>query len=222
MRPPSDAPKGTDYLLMLSRGWIVILCATVLSAGVGWLSWQFAKPTYQSTSKVMVATPGAATTFDSFYGLLNSRSRILSYLLLSHSNQVASRTIEQLGLSDTPADLSKRIVVLPSSTPVFDIAVTGDDPDETQAVTEAVTTNLIALSRQMATVDTAATELIQVDSAGPAQRMGSMWSRVGQAAVLGLILSIVAVIGWALLHGRVLGRRQLARVVEDADAQRTS
>lgn len=216
MKAPADAPRVGDYLLIVARGWVVVVVATALSVGVGWLAWQFGERDYTSSSKVMITTPTGATTFDAFYGLLNSRSRITTYETLVHGNQVTSRTIQQLGLTDTPDELAGRVVIPPSSSPVLDVMVRGKDPAQTQAIAQAVTDNLIALSGQMAKVDTAATGLVQVDPAGPAQRVGSATQSMTVAGGLGLLLSVVFVIGSALLRGRVLGRRQLARVVEQA------
>ena len=38
MIPPKDAPTIRDYGHVLRRHWVVLLCAVVLSAGMGWVS----------------------------------------------------------------------------------------------------------------------------------------------------------------------------------------
>jgi hypothetical protein len=79
---------------------------------------------------------------------------------------------------------------------------------------------MIALSRQMASVDTVDTELVLVDDAGPAQRQGSIWQTILAAAALGLILSVVLISARELLTDRLLGRGQVDRVVGEAAAER--
>jgi capsular polysaccharide biosynthesis protein len=201
---------------MLLSYWFIIVLATAGAAGMGWVSWQTAKPVYQSTASVLVTSPGAATTFDSFYGQLNSASRALTFQLLAHTERVTSRVIEQLGSSDTTADLAGRITVLPVASTIFDVVVSGSDPDETRDVAQAVTTTLIDVQRQMATSDGSGAELTQLDEAGVAKRAGSMWRTIWQAAVLGLVFSIVLTIGFGVLRGRLLSRGQLDRAVQEA------
>ena len=65
----------------------------------------------------------------------------------------------------------------------------------------------------MAQVDTAGTELVQVDAAGPAQRQGSLRQSIIEAGVVGFVLSLVLVLAWGLIEDRLLGRRQVDRVV---------
>ena len=50
MIPPKDAPKLRDYGNILRRHWLVLLCAVVLSTGVGWVSWHEQTPIYQSNT----------------------------------------------------------------------------------------------------------------------------------------------------------------------------
>ena len=49
-------PRVRDYLLMLRNGWLVILAATALSVGAGWLAWQTTDPVYSSTARVFATT----------------------------------------------------------------------------------------------------------------------------------------------------------------------
>ncbi|MCW2552725.1 MAG: Chain length determinant protein [Mycobacterium sp.] len=221
MKVPVGAPKLRDYLQMALNGWVVILCAAVLSAGVGWLTWRTETPDYQSSTKVLITTPGSATAMDAFYGQGNSISRGLTYTLLARSAAVTSRTIEQLGLASTTDELAAQITVLPSPSTVFDITVTGTDPEQTRQIADAVTANLIGLSRQMASVDTSATDLVQVDKATPPHRMGSVWQSIIQATALGVALAIVLLIAVALVQDRLLGRRQVGRISDEEIAEST-
>lgn len=218
MRPPAHAPRVRDYLELLRRGWLVILCATILSAGAGWLAWQTAAPVYDSTARVFVTTPGGATPLDAYYGHLTSVSRTVTLQQLARSPQVTMRTIEKLELDDRPSQLAARISVRVKDSAMMDVVVTGHDPELTQATANAVAENLVALSRQMRDVDTGSAELILVDAADPAIRRGSMWQALIPGGMLGLAISAVMVLCYGLVRNRVLGKRHLDHVVDEAVA----
>ena len=169
---------------------------------------------------MLITAPGDATTLDAIYGQIVAESRILSYQLLARSNRVTQRTIDQLDLAETTDGLAARISVAPTSTPLLNIAVTGTDPEDTRRVADGVTASLIAVSHEMAQVDTAGTELVQVDPAGPAKRQGSLTGSMIEAGVLGFVVSFFLVLAWGLIENRLLGRRQLERVVNDAAGAR--
>ena len=215
MKTPSGVPLVRDYLRMIASGWLVIFCATVLSAAAGWFSWYSADPLYQSTAKLFVITPGNATTIDAYYGQLNAALRAPTYQQLAQSKQVTTRTIEQLALTETPDSLAARISVLPTTTVLFDVTVVGTDRDLTRETADAVADHMVGLSRQLATVETGDTELIKVGDAAPAQREDSMPSAIVQAAAVGFALSVLLVIATALLRDRLLARRQVDRLVSE-------
>jgi capsular polysaccharide biosynthesis protein len=221
MRPPAFAPRIRDYATILRDGWVVILCATVVSAGVGFAHWQFTSPVYASTAKVFVTTPGSATTLDAYYGEQIAVPRASTFQVLARSSQVTSRTIEQLGLPETSEELAGHITVPPTTSALLDIVVTGADAQRTQEVASAVAANMVALSKEMAAVDTVGTELVSVDDASPAQRQGSMWKSILTATALGFVLSIVLISARGLLEDRLLARGQVDRVVGEATAERT-
>ena len=219
---PVYAPKVRDYLHMAAQGWFVIVLATVLSAGVGWLSWQTSPPVYHSSTKVLVSTPGAATSFDAFYGFLTSIGHATTYGRLARSTQVTARTIQQLDLAETTDELAARISVLPDTPTIFDVGVTGRDPAQTQEIAQVATGHLIGVARQIATIDGAGTELVMIDQAAPAKRVGSVWLSVVEGAALGLGLSLLLVIAYALIRDRLLGRGQLGRIVAETNVAKTN
>jgi capsular polysaccharide biosynthesis protein len=220
MKPPAGAPRIRDYLTILRDGWIVILCATLVSAGVGFLQWRTSSPVYVSSAKLFITTPGSATALDAYYGQLVAVPRATTFEQLARSSQVTSRTIEQLGLPETSEELAAHITVPPTNTALLDVVVTGSDPARTQDVARSVAANMISLSREIASVDTVGTELMLVDDAGPAQRQGSMWKNILIATVLGFVLSIVLISARGLLEDRLLARGQVDRVVGEATAER--
>lgn len=213
-------PRVRDYLHMLRNGWLVILAATALSVGAGWLAWETADPVYTSTARVFATTRGSATPVDAYYGHLNSVSRTLTIQSLARSPQVTTRTIDQLGLEDTPGDLASHVSVGVTTSALMDIQVTGGDPTQTRRIANAVAANLMQLTREMGGLDTSNVDLVLVDSAGPADRVGSMWKFMFHAGALGLALSAVSVLAYGLVRNKVLGKGHVDRVVDEAVAGR--
>jgi capsular polysaccharide biosynthesis protein len=209
-----------DYLVLLRNGWIVILAATALSVGAGWLAWETSDPVYSSTARMFATTRGSATPIDAYYGHLNSVSRTLTIQRLARSPQITARTVDQLGLQDTPDGLGSRITVGVTTSALVEVQVTGDNPELTRRTTNAVAANLLQLTREMGGVDTSNVELAIVDAAGPADRLGSMWQFMLHAGLLGLALSAMLVLGYGLVRNKVLGKRDVDRVVEEAVAGR--
>jgi capsular polysaccharide biosynthesis protein len=213
-------PRVREYLHMVRNGWIVILAATALSVGAGWVAWESADPLYTSTARAFATTRGSATPLDAYYGHLNSVSRTLTIQRLARSPQITARTVDQLGLEDTPDGLGSRITIGVSGSAVMDIQVSGEDPDLTRRTTNAVAANLLQLTREMGGVDTSNVELAIVDSAGPAERVGSMWQFMFHAGLLGLALSTLLVLGYGLVRNKLLGLIEVDRVVDEAVAGR--
>lgn len=213
-------PRLRDYLLMLRNGWIVILAATALSVGAGWVGWQTSAPVYSSTARVFATTKGSATPVDAYYGHLNSVSRTLTIQSLARSPQVTMRTIDQLGLDVTPGDLASRIAVGVTTSALMNVVVTGDDPTITRRTANAVAANLMQLTREMGGLDTSNVDLVLVDSAGPAERVGSTWQFMLHAGALGLAISAVLVLAYGLVGNKVLGKGHVDRVVDEAVAGR--
>jgi capsular polysaccharide biosynthesis protein len=216
MISPPDAPKAADYLRILGRRWWILVCATALAAGLGWVSWQTETPIYTSSSKVLITSPGSATPLDALYGQINAESRVVTYQFLARSARVTERVIDELGLPETTDDLAGRISIPLTLTAVLDVSVKGTDAEETRKVADAVTSTMVAVSQELAKVDTGGTELVVVDAAGPAKRDGSMRQSIITAAVLGFVVALVLVLALGLLEDRLLARRQIGRVVDAA------
>lgn len=219
MRPPAHVPRIRDYLQLLRDGWIVILCATALSVGAGWVAWKTVNPVYYSTARVFATTPGSATPLDAYYGHLSSVSRTVTIQQLARSPQVTLRTINELGLQESPADpLASHISVVVKDSALMEIVVSGDDPDLTRRTADAVAENLIEVTREIRAVDTSSPELVLVDAAEPARPRGSMWDFLLPAGGFGLALSVVLVLGYGLVRDRLLGKGQIDHVVDEAVA----
>jgi capsular polysaccharide biosynthesis protein len=215
VRPPADAPRAHDYLKILTRYWLVVVLATLLSAGAGWLVWDHQR-TFVASAKFMVVTPGGAQPFDAFYGNVTAESRTLTYQDLIRTPQIRLRIEDQLGLSAAEAnDLVQRIVVIPTQSPLFDVVVSDEDPDAAVNTVNTLARTMVQVSQALQSVDASAAGLVLVDAASGAGDARGKWSSAMLiGGLLGLAVSVVAIVGYGLARGSVTNRRQIARVVE--------
>ncbi|MUL46803.1 hypothetical protein FZI85_15450 [Mycobacterium sp. CBMA293] len=213
---PSAVPRVRDYVLFVKNSWALVLVTTALCAAVGWWSWHDSKPVYQSTASLFVRTEGSATPLDAYYGDTTMLGQMETYRQLAASAQVVSPIIQKLGLVESDKELAGRILVLPSPDAVLNVTVTGSDPDQTSQIAHEVVNNMAAVSNRLAVVAGTGTTIAVVDDAGPADRVGGMWSVILTGAVLGFALCLIAVIARALIMGQVQSRKHLERVVADA------
>lgn len=229
MKPPAGVPRIRDYLRMLARGWVVIVCATLLSAGAGVLVARYLQdPEYVATTRVFAVVPGDAQTHAAYEGNRGASVRIQTYAQLATSTIVTQRTIDELGLAETPEELAEHITT--TSTPdtlsrfsyplsvLLDVKVSGNDPDRTVDVANAVTRNLIAASEELEWNESeSGPGLVLVDEAKTAPRVTeSLLSVAGVGAAWGLALSALALMAVGAFGDRVLNRDQIEYVAGDS------
>lgn len=208
-----NAPRGRDYLVMLREGWVVLAATAVLSALLGWFTFTFVNPQYTSTATFVAVAPGGATPIDAFYGNFTAKNKVISYLMLAKDRRVTSRTIDQLQLTGEPEDLAAQITIAPSSTTVFDVTVASKNADQAYNVATVLGHNLVELSRQMAQMDKATTEIIQVDRPTQPAKTGSLKRSLGLSLGIGLPMAMILVIARALASDRLVRREQFQNVV---------
>lgn len=229
MRPPVDVPRVRDYLHMVARGWLVILVATILSAAAVVAGDRYLQdPVYAASTQLFAVVPGDAQTHSAYEGNRGSTVRIETYAQLAISTIVTQRTIDELGLPDTPAQLAKRISVrsVPDTLSRFaypmsvliNVQVTGNDPNRTVDVANAVARNLVAATQELEWSGSASgPALVLIDDAKSAKNAGRSWlSNAGIGAAVGLVLSCLAVIAIGTRRDKVLSREQLGHVAKQS------
>jgi capsular polysaccharide biosynthesis protein len=215
MKAPSPVPRVRDYLRILARYWVIIVCVTALSVGAGWVAHRTTKPVYVATSRIFVVAPGSAELYDTYNGHLAAAGHATTIQQLAQNPQVVKRTIDQLGLQQTPAQLIKRIKPVVHDT-LVEINVTGDTPELARDTAISVTYNLIALSKEMTDLDKSGTDIVLVDSPSDAYDSRAplkLYLQLGGA--LGLALSLLLVIALGRWRDSVLTTEQVARIVDE-------
>lgn len=235
MKPPAGVPRIRDYMRMLARGWVVIVCATALSAGAGVLVDRYLKDVeYVAATRVFAVVPGDAQTHAAYEGNRGASVRMQTYAQLATSTIVTQRTIDELGLHETPEELAEHITT--TSTPdtlsrfsyplsvVLDVRVNGDDPRRTVDIANGVTRNLVAASEELEWQESeSGPGLVLVDEAKTAPRVTeSLVSAAGVGAAWGLALSVLALLAVGALSDRVLDEDQIDYVAGDPTTPRGS
>jgi capsular polysaccharide biosynthesis protein len=123
-----------DYVAALRRHWvtgIAVALACVFAAVVVVLA---TPATYRATAQVFVASTGEGTSGSQFVN-----QRVTSYPDVARSRAVLAPVIEDLGLTESFADLRARVEATnPVETSQIDIAVTGHDAAQATEVANAV------------------------------------------------------------------------------------
>jgi capsular polysaccharide biosynthesis protein len=220
MKAPTPVPRVRDYLRIVAKYWLVIVAATVLSAVAGWFAQRSTEPTYFATTRVMVVAPGSAEVFDAYYGHLAAAGRAVSVGQLAKNPQIAKRTIDQLELHETPADVVKRITTVVRDT-VVEITVKGDTPELARNTANSVLFNLMAVTDELGDLGKSGTDVVVVDTASRASDGRAPLARYLQlGAGIGFLLSVVMVIAYGRARGAVLSEDQVARIVEESAPER--
>jgi capsular polysaccharide biosynthesis protein len=220
MKAPAPVPRIRDYLRILAKYWVVIVCATAFSMGAGWLAHRTTDPVYQATSRVIVVASASAEVFDVYYGHLAAAGRAVSIQQLAKNPQVAKRSIDQLGLHETPAELIKRITPVVRDA-VVEITVTGDSPELARDTANSVTYNLVSLTSEMADLEKSGTDVVVVDTASSAADHRAPLTRYLElGGFLGFGLSVVLVVALGRARGAVLTEEQVAHIVDETAAGR--
>jgi len=229
VRPPAGVPRVRDYLHMLSRFWWVIVLATILSALAVVISDRYLRePVYAASTQLFAVVPGDAQTHAAYEGNRAASVRMDTYAQLATSTIVTLRTIDELGLDETPEDLAKRISVkfVPGTLSQFSfpvsallgVQVTGGDAGETVKVANAVARHLIEATQETEWTGTeSGPALVLVDQATSAQAVRASWlPNATFGAIFGLVLSCLAVLATGAKQDRILNRGQLAHLAEQS------
>jgi capsular polysaccharide biosynthesis protein len=230
VKPPADAPRARDYFRILACGWLVIACATALSAITMVAGDRYLRdPVYVASTQLFATVPGDAQTHAAYEGNRGSTVRIETYAQLAKSTMVTLRTIDELKLSDTPEQLAEHISVrsVPDTLSPFAypmsaliaVQVSGSDPASTVDIANAVARNLVAATQELEWNDTqSGPALVLIDEAKSAQQTRKSWLyNAGIGGAIGLVFSCLLILAVGLTRDKVLDRNQAGHVAASAN-----
>src|SRR5438309_3390723 len=126
-----------DYLKVIRRRWRLIVTALLVVVALAAVLTFRTTPQYQSQARMFVSTPDQSAS-DAFQGGSFAIQRVSSYADLVNGQEIASRVVNQLGLSTSPAALSSKITasVVPD-TVILSILATDPNPKTAQRIAQA-------------------------------------------------------------------------------------
>jgi capsular polysaccharide biosynthesis protein len=216
---------------MLANGWLVILCATLLSAVAVECAQRYLRdPVYSASAQLFAVVPGDAGVYAAFEGNRAATIRMDTYTQLATSVLVTSRTIDDLQLNITPAELAENVTAAPipgdrslvtfPMSALLRIEVTGDDPETTVRTVNSLAKNMAAASQEIEWTESGprspvpwvgpGAELVLVDAAMTADEdRPSLIRNLALGGALGLAISCLGVLILGIARGAVLNRAQL-------------
>lgn len=129
----------TNYLGSLARRWQYAVAGLVLGALAAIGAFQLMTPEYEANTQLFVSTSGATDLTSIASGGAFSQARTASYAQLLDGRDLAALVIDDLGLTDTPEQLTDRIEasVLPE-TVILDVDVTDASPEQALAIADSI------------------------------------------------------------------------------------
>ena len=114
-------------MVLLSKLWIIILCAVIGLAGFGYWSYAMITPTYQASSMIYVYTK--STSITSLTDLQLGTQLTNDFIVIGKSHEVIDEVISELDLDASYESLCNTIQITnPGGTHILKISVINEDP----------------------------------------------------------------------------------------------
>jgi receptor protein-tyrosine kinase len=207
-----------DYLRQFRRFWWVVVVATVAGAGIGYATFMFHTPQYESTAQLFVTTQSGTSVGDAYQNNLFSQERVVSYAGLATSQQVAARAIDQVKAPMSADELRAKITAVPvPETVLLNITARDGDPAAAQTYANAVADQLVQLASELETSrrgGTPAAGAVLVDDANyPTQAIGmGLPMRVGLGVAGGLAVGLTIAVLAGVLDPKMRRRERVEAV----------
>lgn len=203
------------------RWWVLVGCvavALIVSGALVGLS----TPSYQSSARVLVATPGVSQNALVAPGGLAPPQRAMNYAQLVTGSALAQRVIDDLGLKESPPSLLKQTqATVLNGTTIIEIDVSNPDPHQAQRIAQGFATELASYVPAMEAATGATGDPVSLTVTDPAY-LPSAPLGAGLATMLGLGFVVGLVVGAALLWLMAYVRSSAlgaARLTEITDAR---
>ncbi|MGJ6125839.1 hypothetical protein QN239_25015 [Mycolicibacterium sp. Y3] len=242
MRAPVEVPRLRDYASMLARVWLIILVATLLSAGAAVAAVKTRPASYTASVEVFATVAGDPSTFALYYGGMGAKLRIPSYVELAKSTLVAQRAVQELQSTTPPEELASRVSAewVPggadargrANSVFMRVTVTNSNPETAVKEANAIGSNLVTLSKELEWFESKfnddiqykgpLAELLPVGVAKTAQLVPTpILGPMAIGAGVGLAVSVLIMLAVEIGRGTVGTRGQLNYIVKLATHRKT-
>lgn len=199
------------YFNVLLRGWKFIAAGALVVGFIAGVVSMTATPQYRATTTLFFYLSGADSTTQLLQGSTYAQNQVRSFALLAQQPVVLDPVINELGLSETSVQLSKRVsTTVPLDTVVMDISVTDTSPTQAAAIANAIGTQMGRAINGLTPGDGTATTTptVQVSTIAPATVPQYAFSpntklNVAIGLLLGALIGAAYVVIRALTSNRV-------------------
>ncbi len=210
----------TDYLRILRKYWISVVALTLAGIAAAAGASMLMTPTYTASTSIFFTVQTTGTAGELNQGSAYAASQVKSYAQLATTPMVLDPVIERLELPATSDQLAQQVTAsAPTSTSIVNLDVTGTDPSETAATSNAVAQQLILVVDQLSPRtpdgDKAVKATIVAPAAVPTQQTSP---RVTLNLALGALVGLMIGLGQAVLRSRldtrIRNERDVAEVTD--------
>lgn len=140
-----------QYGQAFRRFWYVVVIATLVGAVAGFGLSQLATPVYTATTSSYFSLNFGGTATDLSQGATYTQNQMLSFAQLAQTPAVLKPVIDDLKLTETPAQLAGAMSVsTPQNTVILQIAVADTSPQQAATIANAVAASLGSTVEQIA------------------------------------------------------------------------
>lgn len=209
------------YLRVLRLHWVSIVSLCVAGALTAAIYILIAQPTYESRTKLFVSVQNSNNVSELQQGNTFTQARVQSYIETVGTPLVLQPVIDSLGLTATPAQLSRMVdASTKNNTVIITVTAKDESPVQAAAIAQSVAESLISAVDQLETPQTGESPVrLSVVSPATAPEFASNPNR-SLVLALGLLTGLSAGLAVAFLRTtldtRVRNDRDVARITASA------
>lgn len=208
------------YFRVLRANWAIVLTLTVAAAGSSVLTSLLMHPSYESTARMYISTPGSGTTSELAQGNVFAEERVSTYLRISTSPAVLNPVIGELGLADSAKELAARMrVSSDKNTVVMNLSVLDSEPHRAAATASRIAVTVKKTVEILEKPRSQAESPVQLSIiAEPTVPANPTYPNVWLNAFVGLLIGLAAGLACAIIRStqsiRVSGDAAVRAVTE--------
>ncbi|MFH5878523.1 polysaccharide biosynthesis tyrosine autokinase [Arthrobacter sp. NA-172] len=211
-----------DYLRILRRNWILIASATLLGLLAGSAASIITKPTYTSETQLFVATQGSGSINELQAGNSFGQARVQSYVKTVTTPTVLQPVIDSLGLSETAAELGRKVKATTDlNTVLITVSVVDESPVRSAAIAQGVASSLVKAVEVLEKPTTGGSSPIRISIVTPATAPSAPSAPNVQLYLIlgmgcGLVLGAVGALLKSTLDNRVRGEDDVRTITSSS------
>lgn len=191
-----------DYVAVLRKYWISIVCVTLLGTATAALVTLVTPPTYTARTAVFISVRGGDSASELLQGANYATNQVRSYAQVATTPTVLQPVIDKLGLQTTPAMMAQAVTAsIPANTAIVEVAVVDRDAELSARIAQATSEQLVATVDQLSPTDDGGKRAVVATIVTPATvPLAKTTPRTSLNLAAGLLLGLLLGSGQAILR----------------------